>query len=75
MKKERFNKFLKNKTVSEVYWLSKEEANLLGWNKRPLVIKFSDGTFIVPTADDERNDGGSLIYVEDDKPTTIYSVR
>ena len=32
------------------------------WDKRPLVIRFTDGTYIIPMRDDEGNDGGSLYY-------------
>ena len=54
---------LKGKTVELVRYMSKTEANEHYWNKRPIVIQFTDGTIIYPSMDDEGNDGGALFGV------------
>ena len=51
---------LRGKTVKEVRYLSKEEAQSLGWRCRPLVIVENDDSLVFPSADDEGNDGGAL---------------
>lgn len=52
--------FLIGKTIRRVRYLTGSERDDLGWNKCPLVIEFEDGHWLVPMADDEGNDGGSL---------------
>jgi hypothetical protein len=54
------NKALKGKTVQMVRYMSKEEAEDMGWYSRPVVIQFTDGTLMFPSADDEGNDGGAF---------------
>ena len=52
---------LTGKKVKAVRYLSKAEADQLGWHSRPLVIEFEDGTLLFPSRDDEGNDGGALL--------------
>jgi hypothetical protein len=51
---------LEGKTVERVRYLSKEEAQSMGWYSRPLVIEFTDGSLVFASQDDEGNDGGAL---------------
>lgn len=60
------------KTITKVGYLSQQEADDLGWSKRPLVIYFDDGTYIGAMADDEGNNGGSYFTSDPQKPA-IYS--
>ena len=53
-------KELLNRKIVEVRYLSKEEADDIGWYKRPLVFRLDDDNWIVPQMDDEGNDGGVL---------------
>jgi len=54
-------KHLVGKTIKAVGWMTKDEAVHLGWQySRPIVIEFSDGSMIYPSADDEGNDGGTM---------------
>ena len=46
---------LKGKTVEEVRYMTKKEAEQMGWFSRPLVIFFNDGSHIFASADDEGN--------------------
>ena len=51
---------LVGKTIKETRYMTDEEAEKFGWYKKPLIIIFTDGTYIMPMMDDEGNDGGSL---------------
>lgn len=46
--------------VSMVRYLSKEEAESMGWDTRPLVIQFGDGSIVFPSKDDEGNGAGTM---------------
>jgi hypothetical protein len=54
------SKALKGKTVEKVRYMTKSECDNMGWYNRPVVIQFTDGTLIFPSADDEGNDGGAM---------------
>ncbi len=70
---KRFNGQLKGKTIKNVEWLSKPDMEGLMWYKRPVMIHFTDGSFIIPMSDDEGNDGGSLMYQDSQgNNDTIY---
>ena len=49
--------------------MNKEEAD--GWYKVPLIIEFTDGTMMIPMADDEGNDGGALEFYHEDQDKTM----
>lgn len=60
------SKALVGKTIASVHYLTQQEAKELGldyWHSMPLVIEFTDGTSIMPTSDDECNDGGAITFV------------
>lgn len=54
------SKHLKGKTIKTVRYLNDEELEQFGWDRRSLVIFFTDGSYITPSADDEGNDAGAL---------------
>jgi hypothetical protein len=56
-------KDLIGKKIVEVRHMSREEADTWGWDQRPVIISFEDGTTLVPTRDDECNDGGAMVYL------------
>ena len=62
------SKFLNGRTAETVRYSTPEEAG--DWYERPIVIIFSDGSFIVPMADDEGNNGGAM-YTSDDALSVI----
>jgi hypothetical protein len=51
---------LVGKTIKEVRYMTDEEAEEAMWYSKPLVIFFTDGTYIFPQKDDEGNDGGAI---------------
>ena len=61
-------KVLVGKTIKEVRYMTDEEAKDFMWYKKPIVIVFTDGSYIIPQMDDEGNGGGAL-YGSDDKLT------
>ena len=69
---KQFNKYLKGKTIKEVTWLGDKDMENLMWYKRPVVIKFTDGTILIPQSDDEGNDGGSMYYQDAQTSDVIY---
>jgi len=70
---KKFNKLLKGKTIKDVSWLSNDGLQQCGWYKRPIVIEFTDGSYIMPQMDDEGNDGGALFYQDEKVSETIYT--
>ena len=59
-KKEWSNRFafLYGKKIVGVRYLTEEETEASGWYSAPIVIELSDGSALIPQADDEGNDGG-----------------
>lgn len=53
-------KVLVGKTIKEVRYMTKAEAEEFGWYSRGIVIFFEDGSHIIPMRDDEGNDAGSV---------------
>jgi hypothetical protein len=53
-------KHLVGKTIKNVRYLTDEEMEEFMWYKRPVVIFFTDGSYMIPSADDEGNDGGAI---------------
>jgi len=54
------NERLRGKQVKKVQYLTPEDTEAMGWYKRPLVIIFTDDSYIFASMDDEGNDGGTL---------------
>jgi len=51
---------LVGKKIKGVRYLTNEEAEGLDWYSRPIVIELNDGSLILPSRDDEGNDGGAM---------------
>jgi hypothetical protein len=57
---------LLGKTIVSVNYMTQEDADDMGWNKRPVVFKLSGGTICYLSCDDEGNDGGAM-FLSDKK--------
>lgn len=68
------NKFLKGKTIKNVRYLNDKEMEGMMWYNRPVVIFFTDGSYIIPSADDEGNDGGAL-FTSDEGNLSVIPVN
>jgi hypothetical protein len=66
--------FLVGKRVAKVRYMTAEEAEAFMWDKRPLLIQFTDGDFLIPQMDDEGNDGGAMYYDGGSGAVTIYTL-
>jgi len=53
-------KHLEGKTIKNVRYMTDKEMNEMGWYNRPLMIFFTDGTYMYASQDDEGNGAGSL---------------
>jgi hypothetical protein len=51
---------LVGKTIESARYITQDEADAFGWYKRCLLIRFNDGSYIMPMMDDEGNDSGSI---------------
>ena len=58
----KFERMLKGKKVDSCRYMTKVEADKMGWYKRPLIIIFSDESYLMLQSDDEGNDGGAAMY-------------
>jgi hypothetical protein len=55
------------KTIEQVRVLTSTEIDDLGWypgGTTPLVVFFTDGTYIIPMQDEEGNGPGALLHPE-----------
>ena len=53
-------KILLGQKIVKVEYMSKEDAEDMGWCSRPIQILLSNGIWLTPQSDDEGNDGGAI---------------
>jgi hypothetical protein len=51
-----------------VRYMTKEEADQLKWDSRPIILQLDDGNIIYPSQDDEGNGPGSLFTNNETNP-------
>jgi hypothetical protein len=66
--------FLVGKRIESVRYMTQDEADAFMWDKRPLVIRFTDGSFLIPQTDDEGNEGGAMFHQLNGNETIIYTL-
>ena len=67
---------LKGKKITEVRYMTKEEAAQMGWGRRPVVLELEDGSLFWPSRDDEGNEAGAMFgNTPDGKPVTLPVLR
>lgn len=62
----RAKEVLLGKTIVSVNYMTKEDADSMGWYKRPIIFKLNDGKICYLSCDDEGNDGGALFFSDKD---------
>jgi len=73
----KFDKLLRGKKIDSCRYMTREEADNFGWFSRPLIMAFTDASYIILQSDDEGNDGGAAIYEHtpsEDKHTIIFTI-
>ena len=65
--------FLIGKTIKSVRYMTNEEMEDFMWYRKPVIIDFTDGSWIIPQSDDEGNNGGAL-YTSDEKLGVIPAI-
>lgn len=63
---QRAEELLKGRTITEVSYMSPEDAEAMGFVRRPVVLRLDNGSFLFAMADDEGSDGGALAVGEND---------
>jgi hypothetical protein len=61
---KKVKEFLVGKTIKSVRYMTDAEMEDFMWYKKPVIIDFTDGSYMIPQSDDEGNNGGSL-YTSD----------
>jgi len=57
---DKCTKGLMGKTIAYVRYMTEKEKEDHGWYKSPLIIFFTDKSYIYSSSDDEGNDGGAM---------------
>ena len=57
---EKINKELLGRKITKIEYLTQEELDNNMWDKSPIAIELDNRIWLVPMADDEGNDGGSI---------------
>ena len=59
---KKIEKQLCGKKIKSVRYMTPSEAESSGWYYQPIMLILDDGTALCPAADDELNNGGSLVH-------------
>jgi hypothetical protein len=70
---KKVREFLVGKTIKSVRYMTNEEMEDFMWYRKPVIIDFTDGSWIIPQSDDEGNNGGAL-YTSDEKMSIIPAI-
>ena len=57
---EKINKELLGRKITKIEYLTKDEVDNNMWYKTPIAIQLDKRIWLIPMADDEGNDGGSI---------------
>ena len=59
---KKIEKQLCGRTIVAVRYMTPQEAEDNYWDYQPIMLILDDGTALCPAADDELNNGGSLVH-------------
>ena len=63
-------KVVLGKKIVKVQYMTEQDAqDNFAWYKRPIILTLEDGTELIPMADDEGNEGGSIYTTYKDLQT------
>ncbi len=57
---EKINKELLGRKITKIEYLTQDELDNNMWDRSPIAIELDNRIWLVPMADDEGNDGGSI---------------
>ena len=63
-------KAFKGKVVKKIRYTTEGELDDLGWDDTAPIVFFTDGSYLMPSADDEGNSGG-VFFTSADEIDTI----
>ena len=66
---DKASKALVGRTVLYVRYMTEKECEHFGWEAASLIIEFTDGSWLIPSRDDEGNDAGALFTGHEHLPT------
>lgn len=72
--KHNATQILQGKTVLRVEYQTPEERQKFDWSKRAPIIVFTDGSRLLPVADEEMNEAGAMILTSEEKTQIIPSI-
>ena len=58
---DKVDKYLVGRTIVKVEYIPKEEVEEYLWSNTPIAIHLNDGGILIPSMDDEGNDGGAIL--------------
>tara|TARA_R110000824_G_scaffold67836_3_gene175588 strand:+ start:1296 stop:1556 length:261 start_codon:yes stop_codon:yes gene_type:complete len=58
---EEVAKYLEGRTIVKVEYFPENEMDDMMWYKRPVTLHLDDGGMLIPSMDDEGNDGGAIL--------------
>ena len=65
--KNRLSPEILGQRIVRIRYMTKVEAEQWGWYSCPLVMQLENGTWLIPSKDDENNDGGALSLLNNDR--------
>ena len=65
--KNRLSPEILGQRIVRVRYMTKVEAKQWGWYSCPLVMQLENGTWLIPSKDDENNDGGAISLLNNDR--------
>lgn len=58
---DKVDKFLVGRTIVKIEYMPEKEVEDMLWHKTPIAIHLDDGGILIPSMDDEGNDGGAIL--------------
>ena len=56
---------LKGRGIVKARYMTDKEAENFGWTSRPVVLILDNGAYVIVQSDDEGNDGGAVLILDD----------